>query len=512
MRRRASALVLLLVLVGCSAQPAAQALPTPTARPAPPSLEKPTYTVQVGEVIDKIEVSGFVSAKRQQELSFTQNGFLKTVYVERNSDVKKGDILAELDLGELPNQLRQAEVSFDQAKLAVDRVNADRDTAIRLAELDLADARAALAKLQAPPDNLTLAQANSRVRQAEIDLNATRDTASAAKSNAELAVRQATQALPPIQAAYVLALEKFNDVRDKPDRVEYKPLQEAYLQAEANLRNAENALAQAQLNYESARKAEVTSVDKAEQALADAKAALVELRVGPKASDVAAAQRQIERAEIALSEAQRGKGSDELEKSLANAQLEKERVQAQIDAGKLIAPFDGKIGQVSNRPGDGIEAYRAVVTIYNDSERELLVSSVTSQDSAKIGIGMPVTIIFSRHPGQTFTGLITKLPSNATSSASTIEQDPNYHLEYTADVELEVGDLGRVTITLSKKDNTLWLPPQAVRAFEGRRFVVLKDGDRQRRKDVRVGIISEERIEILEEPDGLKAGDIVVGQ
>jgi hypothetical protein len=76
-------------------------------------------------------------------------------------------------------------------------------------------------------------------------------------------------------------------------------------------------------------------------------------------------------------------------------------------------------------------------------------------------------------------------------------------------VELEVGDLGRITITIAKKDSALWLPPQAVRAFEGRRFVVVKDGDRQRRQDVRVGIVSEERIEILE---GLKEGDIVVGQ
>jgi len=48
-----------------------------------------------------------------------------------------------------------------------------------------------------------------------------------------------------------------------------------------------------------------------------------------------------------------------------------------------------------------------------------------------------------------------------------------------------------------------------VRTFEGRRFVVIKDGDRQRRQDVRLGIVSSERVEILE---GLNEGDIVVGQ
>jgi hypothetical protein len=39
--------------------------------------------------------------------------------------------------------------------------------------------------------------------------------------------------------------------------------------------------------------------------------------------------------------------------------------------------------------------------------------------------------------------------------------------------------------------------------------VVVKDGDRQRRQDVKVGIISTDRIEIVE---GLKEGDVVIGQ
>lgn len=501
--------LLLVLLTACSAQPAAQNLPTPTPRPAPPSLEKPTYTVQRGEVIDKIEVSGFVSAKRQQELSFTQNGFLKVVYVERNSDVKQGDVLAELDQGELPNQLRQAEVAFEQATLALERAKSESDTSVRRAELDLADAQAALAKLQAPPDPADLAAAESQLRQAQIALQDTRDSASAAKNEAELRLRQASQALPPLQAAYHQALEEWNDVKDHPLDWRYKPIQEAYLRAEANLRNAEVALEQAKLAYESAQKAEVTAIQRAEQAVADAQLAIDQLNAGPKAADLAAARRQIERAQLALEEARRGGGNDELEKRVASAQLEKERIEAQIAAGRLIAPFDGKVAQVAYRPGDQIDAYRAVVTVMDDSERELLVSSVTSQDANKIGVGMPVAIVFSRHPGQIFDGVIVKLPSSATSSAATIEQDPSYHIEYTAAVELEVGDLGRVTITLAKKDAALWLPPQAVRAFEGRRFVVLKDGDRQRRQDVRVGITSQERVEILE---GLNEGDVIVGQ
>jgi multidrug efflux pump subunit AcrA (membrane-fusion protein) len=53
----------------------------------------------------------------------------------------------------------------------------------------------------------------------------------------------------------------------------------------------------------------------------------------------------------------------------------------------------------------------------------------------------------------------------------------------------------------------LWLPPQAVRTFEGRKFVVVQEGDGQRRVDVKIGIQSEDRVEIEE---GLKEGQVAV--
>ena len=64
-------------------------------------------------------------------------------------------------------------------------------------------------------------------------------------------------------------------------------------------------------------------------------------------------------------------------------------------------------------------------------------------------------------------------------------------------------------VELERKDDVLWLPPQAIRMFEGRRFVVLKEDDVQRRVDVKVGIETQERVEIEE---GLEEGQVVIGQ
>ena len=44
---------LLALLSSCAPGPGAQTAPTPTPRPAQPALEKPTYTVQSGVVVDE---------------------------------------------------------------------------------------------------------------------------------------------------------------------------------------------------------------------------------------------------------------------------------------------------------------------------------------------------------------------------------------------------------------------------------------------------------------------------
>ena len=65
----------------------------------------------------------------------------------------------------------------------------------------------------------------------------------------------------------------------------------------------------------------------------------------------------------------------------------------------------------------------------------------------------------------------------------------------------------RITIVIEKRPDTLWLPPQAIRVFEGRRFVVVQEEGFQQRVDIKMGIEGEDRVEILE---GLEEGQVVV--
>ncbi|HEX9019266.1 MAG TPA: hypothetical protein VF806_08760, partial [Anaerolineaceae bacterium] len=61
---------------------------------------------------------------------------------------------------------------------------------------------------------------------------------------------------------------------------------------------------------------------------------------------------------------------------------------------------------------------------------------------------------------------------------------------------------------LKNVSNVLWLPPQAIRTFEGRNFVVVKNETGQSaRTDVKIGIKNDDRVEIV---SGVKEGQEVV--
>ena len=112
-----------------------------------------------------------------------------------------------------------------------------------------------------------------------------------------------------------------------------------------------------------------------------------------------------------------------------------------------------------------------------------------------------------------FDGSITRLPPTTIptgTNAADVDKSTVVSINDPAKAsKLELGDLVKTIVTVTKKDDALWLPPQAIRTFEGRKFVVIKEGAGQRRVDVKTGIESVDRVEIL---DGLTAGQQVLGQ
>ena len=65
----------------------------------------------------------------------------------------------------------------------------------------------------------------------------------------------------------------------------------------------------------------------------------------------------------------------------------------------------------------------------------------------------------------------------------------------------------RVTLYGDTKDDVVWLPPEAIRTFDGVDYVVVEDGEGRRRVDIEIGLRSEDRVEVMGDLD---AGDAVI--
>lgn len=509
MRSALVVLVIAITLSACSVSNTTQESVTPTPRPPAPALEKQTYTVSKGEVVDEIKVSGTVAALKQQELSFAQNGFVKSVSIERNDVITKGIVLAVLDLGDLPNQLRQAEVNLTQVQIQYDHAGKQRDLSRQRAQLDLDEAQATLDRLTNPLPS-DVARARSTLENAKANLATVTASTANAIDDQQSSLNAAQRSLPLIQDAFSQALYDWDGVKTNPKHAFYDRRRAAYITAQNNLDAGTAAMNSANQNLLAAKANRQPLIDAAQANLDQAQIAYDELTKNSDTVALASAKRAVTRAQLSVQEASQN-SDPELEKQLSATKLQLENLQTAIAAGQLVAPFNGTVAEISTGPGKQVEAYRSVITVINDSQKELLIQNVSSDDASRIGISMAVDIFFARAPAVAVKGIITKLPTKATSSSSTVNSDPAYHVDYQApaNMKLTVGDLASVVITLKRQKDALWLPPQAVRSFEGRRFVVIKDGTHQRRQDVRIGIVSSDRVEILE---GLKDGDVIVGQ
>ncbi|MCD6289429.1 MAG: efflux RND transporter periplasmic adaptor subunit [Anaerolineae bacterium] len=454
--RFAAVLVMVVTMSGCALLPTGhsreplQEEPTPTPIPTPIVPTKPTYRVQRGEVVRKLTFTGRIAPVTEKELFFRTSGRVRHVYVKRDDPVKAGQILADLEIDNLERDLASAQLELNRAQVRLQEAEDALKNDIRRAQVNLE-----IAKL-----NLEIAKSQDPTPR---------------KAQAEAALEKA-------QVALKRAQEDYNAISWRNDRA-------ASAQAAA--------LQQATLNYQQAKAA----YDLAMQDIAVYK------------YQVAIKEHQVELAQIALDELK--KGVDPLLKNdVERAQLQVQKLEAAIADAEIIAPFDGKVLSISLTEGRAVEAFNPVAIVADPSELEVS-ADLTSTQLQDLSEGMPVTVVLVSRPGQELKGHIRRLPypyGGGGRSEGLEQEDKSTRVSLDTGgekVDYELGDLARVTVVLERKENVLWLPPQAVRTFEGRKFVVVKEGDTQRRVDVKVGIQGEDRWEIEE---GLKEGQIVIGQ
>ncbi len=148
-----------------------------THRP-PPAAKYVAQTVQKGDVIQKVQATGAVQPLLQVNVGAQANGRITDVYVDFNSVVKKGDVLAEIDPTIYGAQVSQAEANLQSQRAQMESAKAAADSARityeRMQKLQAqnlaskADVDTSRGQYEVATANVTAAQAAIRATRAQL--------------------------------------------------------------------------------------------------------------------------------------------------------------------------------------------------------------------------------------------------------------------------------------------------------------------------------------------------------
>jgi HlyD family secretion protein len=335
---------------------------TTTAAPAVPAQAE-----------EQLIVEARVVPAQRAMLSLPSGGVIAEVLAAEGDHVQAGQVLLRLDRARASAMVAQAQAQLAQAEAAFEELRqgatpaeiAAAEAQLRAAEAQrrqtdgsvtsadvaaakaqLEQARAQQAKLRAGPDRTDLQAATATLAEAQANLVTQRDQLSAAKTNAQFQMQQSATDLTQAQANYATAKRNWEYVQEtgkdpnviidpttgksvhvKLEGRQKQQYQDAYVQAEAAMHSAETALQQSQVAYDTARQAEVSGIQMAEQQVAQAQASLDKLHAGAGADELAGA-----RAQVAVSSAELDKLLGEQRSgALAAADAAIDQAQARLD-------------------------------------------------------------------------------------------------------------------------------------------------------------------------------------
>jgi HlyD family secretion protein len=422
---------------------------------------------------------------RSAALSLSIGGVVAEVLAQEGDRVQAGQVIARLDNAQQQARVAAAETKVQQSQASLDKLLAGateeeiaaseaqlraaqaqlRQTQgsvtaadVRAAQAQLTQAQAQLAKVKSGPKDVDARAAQAQLDEAATNLQAQRNQLSANKTNAQIQLGQSSDALVQAQTRYSTAKWNWEHVRDngtdplnpkkpgengkqvanKLNNAQKQQYQDEFVQAEAALHSAEQAVQQAQVAYDTARQAEINGIASAEQQVAAAQANSDKVKAPADADEVAAANAQLANAKANLTRMngdQRGgaldaaqaqveaaqanlarlrSGAPESELAVARAQLasaEAELKLAKLELADMTvkAPFAGTIAALDLRASEYAAPGTVVARLADIAAWQIETSDLTELSVAKIREGAPATITFDALPGLELPGKVSRI-------------------------------------------------------------------------------------------------------
>ncbi len=510
-----------------------------------PSAKLITAQVSRGELIESVSATGSVTAQTgaMVKIGSQITGRIKHLNADVGSNVKAGQVIAELDLPDIDAQLKQAEANLglartklmqQQSGLGMQRTQTSSNVSQAQADLRGAEARLESAEAAA---QLQTSQQPTEIRRAETALATAQAALSTAKSN-----QKQVQASANLQVAN--AQEQLNQAKAnarnstsnltrqqallKKGFVSAAVVDDAIANDSVNQSLVQSAQQSLQLVKEKVA-ADLLSardlVTEAEQQVESAKASLASAQAGThqtavKLADVNNAREQVNLSRAALKSALGNRAQDTLkdqdirqaDDTVKASQSQVDYWRAQLDKTFIRSPISGTVLQLAAQQGETLAAGLSAPTliIVADLTRLQVDVFVDETDIGKVKLGQEASVTVDAFPLHAFRGKVMKIASGSTIQQGVVTYDVAVEIEDTKR-QLKPDMTASVNIQTGRRPDVLLVPSEAVKAgADGTSVsvVVKKDGktDTVHRR-VTVGGSDGVNTEIV---DGLKEGETIV--
>jgi macrolide-specific efflux system membrane fusion protein len=143
----------LFATAGCNLLPKEAAVEVVPIIDPPKISQKPEYNVASATIEQKVRASGKLMSLQESQLYFlSDNNRIQTIHVKTGDTVKQGQLIAELETGDLESQIKQKDIQLQKAELLMKdklrNVTEQNQSATKLDQLDLQLQQQELAKLK----------------------------------------------------------------------------------------------------------------------------------------------------------------------------------------------------------------------------------------------------------------------------------------------------------------------------------------------------------------------------
>ncbi|MBP6884164.1 MAG: efflux RND transporter periplasmic adaptor subunit [Candidatus Pacebacteria bacterium] len=188
------------------------------------------------------------------------------------------------------------------------------------------------------------------------------------------------------------------------------------------------------------------------------------------------------------------------------AQAEIQKINAEIRKNTIYAPFTGVVTNIEKEVGENASVGERVISILGEDTLEVVLQ-VSELDVSRLAPGAQIKITLDAFPNETFMGTLKTINSRETE----VDGVPVYEgfVELLPDMRIKTGMSANGTIIVAEKKGVIAIPNYIVKKSGTKDVVMVRDAKgKDTEREVTLGLMgSDSMVEII---SGLNEGDQVV--